>query len=60
MQTVQVNYDEDNKMKSFKELIISKCQSLFKLDKIQEIDSAKKFKGINSCKDPVIFFYNIY
>jgi len=53
MQTVQVVSAEGAKM-SFKKLIISKCQSLFELDKAQETDSAKKLAEINSCKDPVI------
>lgn len=53
MQTVQV-ISEDDKTISFKKLIISKCQSLFELDKAQEMDSAKKLSEINSCKDPVI------
>jgi len=53
MQHVQVSSVEDNKMTSFKKLIISKCQSLFELDKAQEMDSAKKLAEINSCKDPV-------
>lgn len=56
MQTVQVNYDEDNKIESFKKLIISKCQRLFEQDQTQEINSAKKLKEINSCKDPVICY----
>lgn len=51
MQTVQVVSAEGAKM-SFKKLIISKCQSLFELDKAQETDSAKKLAEINSCKDP--------
>ncbi|XP_050429511.1 eukaryotic translation initiation factor 4 gamma 3-like isoform X2 [Adelges cooleyi] len=50
MQGVQVN--TDGKTTSFKKLIISKCQSLFELDKAQEMDSAKKLAEINSCKDP--------
>lgn len=54
MQTVQVSC-EDNKTTSFKKLIISKCQSLFELDKAQEMDSAKKLAEINSCKNPVIY-----
>jgi translation initiation factor 4G len=52
MQTVQV-ISEGDKPISFKKLIISKCQSLFELDKAQEMDSAKKLSEINSCKDPV-------
>lgn len=55
MQTVQVS-SEGNKMVSFKKLIISKCQSLFELDKAQEMDSAKKLAEIKSCSDPVIYF----
>ncbi|KAL4089885.1 hypothetical protein QTP88_024825 [Uroleucon formosanum] len=51
MQSVQVN-SKDGKTVSFKKLIISKCQSLFELDKAQEMDSAKKLTEINSCKDP--------
>ncbi|CAH1732031.1 unnamed protein product [Aphis gossypii] len=51
MQSVQVN-SKDGKTASFKKLIISKCQSLFELDKAQEMDSAKKLTEINSCKDP--------
>ncbi|XP_025411781.1 eukaryotic translation initiation factor 4 gamma 3-like isoform X3 [Sipha flava] len=51
MQTVQV-ISEGDKPISFKKLIISKCQSLFELDKAQEMDSAKKLSEINSCKDP--------
>ncbi|XP_025201815.1 eukaryotic translation initiation factor 4 gamma 3-like isoform X2 [Melanaphis sacchari] len=50
MQSVQVN-SKDGKTVSFKKLIISKCQSLFELDKAQEMDSAKKLAEINSCKD---------
>lgn len=60
MQSVQVNCAEGSKM-TFKKLIISKCQSLFELDKAQEMDSAKKLSEINSCKDPVniiIFLYH--
>jgi len=53
MQSVQVS-SKDGKTASFKKLIISKCQSLFELDKAQEMDSAKKLTEINSCKDPVI------
>lgn len=56
MQYVQVSCGEGDKMTSFKKLIISKCQSLFEQDKAQELDSAKKFSEINSCKDPVIYF----
>lgn len=56
MQNVQVSSGEGNKI-SFKKLIISKCQSLFELDKAQEMDSAKKLAEINSCKDPVIYYY---
>lgn len=52
MQSVQVN-SKDGKTASFKKLIISKCQSLFELDKAQEMDSAKKLTEIDSCKDPV-------
>ncbi|XP_022171727.1 eukaryotic translation initiation factor 4 gamma 3-like isoform X2 [Myzus persicae] len=51
MQSVQVS-SKDGKTASFKKLIISKCQSLFELDKAQEMDSAKKLTEINSCKDP--------
>ncbi|XP_060849935.1 eukaryotic translation initiation factor 4 gamma 3-like isoform X2 [Rhopalosiphum padi] len=51
MQSVQVN-SKDGKTASFKKLIISKCQSLFELDKAQEMDSAKKLTEIDSCKDP--------
>ncbi|KAF0728547.1 eukaryotic translation initiation factor 4 gamma 3-like isoform X4 [Aphis craccivora] len=51
MQSVQVN-SKDGKIASFKKLIISKCQSLFELDKAQEMDSAKKITEINSSKDP--------
>ncbi|XP_050056621.1 eukaryotic translation initiation factor 4 gamma 3-like isoform X2 [Aphis gossypii] len=51
MQSVQVN-SKDGKTASFKKLIISKCQSLFELDKAQEMDSAKKLTEITSCKDP--------
>jgi len=53
MQSVQVS-SKDGKTTSFKKLIISKCQSLFELDKAQEMDSAKKLTEINSCKDSVI------
>lgn len=62
MQGVQVSCAEGNKMTSFKKLIISKCQSLFELDKAQEMDSAKKLAEINACKDPVIYYniINIY
>lgn len=56
MQTVQVEAREGKKMASFKKLIISKCQSLFELDKAQEMDSAKKLAEINACKDPVRFY----
>lgn len=52
MQTVQVEAREGKKTASFKKLIISKCQSLFELDKAQEMDSAKKLAEINACKDP--------
>lgn len=58
MQSVQVNFINSEETTSFKKLIISKCQSLFELDKAQEMDSAKKLAEINSCKDPVIFFFN--
>lgn len=53
MQNLQVP-GTGNKMTSFKKLIISKCQSLFELDKAQEMDSAKKLTEINSCQDPVM------
>jgi len=53
MQSLHVS-SKDGKTASFKKLIISKCQSLFELDKAQEMDSAKKLTEINSCKDPVI------
>lgn len=55
MQSVQVSSGEGGNKKTFKKLIISKCQSLFELDKAQEMDSAKKLSEINSCKDPVIY-----
>lgn len=66
MQSVQVSCGEGNKMTSFKKLIISKCQSLFELDKAEELDAAKKLAEIKSCKNPVIllifhfklFFYS--
>ncbi|XP_060872395.1 eukaryotic translation initiation factor 4 gamma 3-like [Metopolophium dirhodum] len=51
MQYVQVS-SKDGKTASFKKLIISKCQSLFELDKAQKMDSAKKLTEINSCEDP--------
>lgn len=57
MKTVQVN-SKDGETASFKKLIINKCQSLFELDKAQEIYSAKKLTEINSCKDPVISITN--
>ncbi|XP_060860797.1 eukaryotic translation initiation factor 4 gamma 3-like [Metopolophium dirhodum] len=50
MQSVHVK-SKDGKTISFKKLIISKCQSLFELDKAQEMNSAKKRTEINSCKD---------
>jgi len=53
MQTLQVSAGEGSKTTSFKKLIISKCQSLFELDKALETDSAKQLSEINSCKDPV-------
>ncbi|XP_008185707.2 eukaryotic translation initiation factor 4 gamma 3 isoform X3 [Acyrthosiphon pisum] len=51
MQFVEVstNYGQTE---SFKKLIISKCQSLFELDKAQEMNAYKKLTEINSCKDP--------
>lgn len=58
MQGLQVNYDNGTKTTSFKKLIISKCQSLFELDKAQEMDSAKRLSEINSCKDPVRIFHS--
>ncbi|KAE9542332.1 hypothetical protein AGLY_003459 [Aphis glycines] len=51
MTSVQVN-SKDGKTASFKKLIINKCQSLFELDKAQEMDSAKKLAEINLCQDP--------
>ncbi|XP_050535904.1 eukaryotic translation initiation factor 4 gamma 3-like isoform X2 [Daktulosphaira vitifoliae] len=51
MQGLQVIYENGTKSTSFKKLIISKCQSLFELDKAQEMDSAKRLSEINSCKD---------
>lgn len=56
MQSVQVSCGEGGNKMTFKKLIISKCQSLFELDKAQEMDSAKKLSDINSCKDPVIYY----
>jgi len=53
MQSVHVK-SKDGKTTYFKKLIISKCQSLFELDKAQDMNSAKKRTEINSCKDSVI------
>jgi len=43
----------NGKKATFKNLIIDKCQSLFELDKDQEIESAKKYTKIRLCKDQV-------
>ncbi|CAI6363771.1 unnamed protein product [Macrosiphum euphorbiae] len=51
MQLVEVS-TKYGQTASFKKLIISKCQSLFELDKAQEMDAAKKLIEINSCKNP--------
>lgn len=53
MQSVQVS-SKYGKTVTFKKLIISKCQSLFELDKDQEMDFDKKLTEINSCNNPVI------
>lgn len=53
VKSVEVN-SKDGKTASFQKLIVNKCHRVFDLDKAQEIDSAKKLKEINSCKNPVI------
>lgn len=61
MKNVQVPGDGNYRI-SFKMILTSKCQNLFKLDKTQEKDSSKKLAEINSHSDPVIdnFFTHFY
>eukprot|EP00102_Acyrthosiphon_pisum_P024849 XP_016662059.1 PREDICTED: eukaryotic translation initiation factor 4 gamma 3-like isoform X2 [Acyrthosiphon pisum] len=50
MQSLKV-ISNNGKKATFKNLIIDKCQSLFELDKDQEVESAKKYTKIRLCKD---------
>lgn len=56
MKSLQV-ISNNGKKAMFKHLIVNKCQSLFELDKDQEMESAKKYTKIHLCKDQVFLIY---
>ncbi len=55
MQNLSVPDEESNTNKSFRTLLINKCQHQFERDKADELDAAKKQAEIAACTDPVSF-----
>lgn len=52
MQSISVP-DEKQKEKSFRTVLITKCQHQFESDKADELDAEKKQQEIAKCTDPV-------